>query len=144
MKTRHFLNKEQQSLIIKAIEQAELNTSGEIRVHIEPKCNQDVLLRSVYLFSKLKMNNTQLRNGVLIYLAYESRKFAIIGDKGINDLVPNNFWDDTKSIMLEYFKQSNFSEGIVYAVEQVGEKLKKFFPYSKNDINEQPNDISFG
>lgn len=144
MRAVKFLAKDQQANIIKAIEIAELSTSGEIRVHIEPKCKIEVLDRAVYVFNKLKMDKTQQRNGILIYLAYESHKFAIIGDKGINDIVPDNFWDEVKSQMLNMFTSENYTEGIIYAVEQAGIKLKEFFPYQSDDINEQPNDISFG
>lgn len=144
MGSSNFLTKEQQKNIVKAIESAELNTSGEIRVHIEPKCKIEVLDRAVYVFNKLKMDKTEQRNGVLIYLAYDSHKFAIIGDKGINDIVPDNFWDEVKVQMFDMFVSANYAGGITYAIEQAGIKLKEFFPYQSDDINEQPNDISFG
>ena len=90
------------------------------------------------------MQNTELHNGVLIYLAYESKVFAIIGDKGINDLVPDGFWEDVLSVMRERFRRNEFTEGLSDAAIMVGEKLKAFFPYQKDDINEQPDNISFG
>ena len=105
MKASDFISKSDQNLIVKAIESAELETSGEIRVHIEPKCKGDVIARAVYLFEKLKMDKTELHNGVLIYLAYDSCKFAIIGDTGINSIVPSDFWDKIKDNMLADFKE---------------------------------------
>jgi len=88
-----YLTKDEQAQIVKAIESAELNTSGEIRVHLESLCSGDPFKRAVYLFNKLKMHKTKDRNGVLIYIAFESKKFAIIGDSGINEKVSDNFWD---------------------------------------------------
>ena len=91
---KEFINKEQQQSIVKAIEEAELNTSGEIRVHIESKCKSDAVSRAIYVFNYLKMYDTAQRNGVLVYVAWESRKLAIIGDVGINRRVPSDFWND--------------------------------------------------
>ncbi len=130
--------------IVKAVQQAELNTSGEIRVHIENKCKGDVLDRAADVFAMLKIHKTALRNGVLFYLALNDRKFAILGDAGINAVVPDNFWETTKDAMLEHFKQGNFVMGLVKGVDLAGEKLKEHFPYHKDDVNELPDDISFG
>src|SRR5690554_778248 len=100
MSNKKFISKEEQDLIVKAIERAELNTSGEIRVHIESECKLDPIARAVTVFNKLKMNKTKERNGVLIYIAWKSRKFAIIGDIGIDEKVPENFWDKEREILL--------------------------------------------
>jgi uncharacterized membrane protein len=140
---RSFFTSNQKEEIKLAIQQAELNTSGEIRVHIESKCKEDVLDRAAFLFRKLEMHNTEQRNGVLIYLAVNSRKFAIIGDSGINQLTPDDFWDQIKEMMRENFVEGNFTNGLIKGIEQVGESLKEFFPYEKGDINELPDDISF-
>jgi uncharacterized membrane protein len=137
-------SKEQKELIINAIKDAELNTSGEIRVHIENKCPEDVMDRAAFWFAELKMHKTELRNGVLFYLALEHRKFAILGDIGINSVVPENFWNDTKEAMLPYFVEGNFAEGLSKGILMAGEKLKQFFTYQKEDINELDDDISFG
>lgn len=136
--------KEQQQRIVKAIEQAELNTSGEIRVHIEKSCKIDVLDRAADVFALLKMHKTQLRNGVLFYFAISNRKFAILGDAGINSKVPNNFWDSIKEEMLVLFKQGDITSGLEKGILLAGEKLKEHFPLQKDDVNELSNEISFG
>lgn len=139
-----FLSKEEQNRIVKAIEEAELNTSGEVRVHLESKCKRDAVQRAVFVFNFLKMYKTRERNGVLIYLAYKSRKFAIIGDTGINEKVPDGFWDRIREHMAEAFSKGAFADGICNAIRESGESLKAYFPYRSDDINEQPNEISFG
>lgn len=144
MKSHNFFTEDQRDRIVRAIEEAEFNTSGEIRVHVEPKCNINVLDRAVYVFNKLRMYDTVKRNGVLIYLAYESRKFAIIGDEGIDRTVPEGFWDGIRHRMAEKFSQGDFVGGITGAISETGMQLKHYFPYTDNDINEQPDEISFG
>ncbi|NVO20978.1 MAG: TPM domain-containing protein [Bacteroidetes bacterium] len=141
---RSFFNNEQQDAIRKAILEAEQATSGEIRVHIENTCKRDVLERAVFVFNRLDMNKTELRNGVLIYLAVKDRKFAIIGDSGIHAVVPENYWDDIKSKMLISFQQDDFTGGLKLAILDVGQKLKTHFPHQSGDVNELPDDISFG
>ncbi|OIO99227.1 MAG: hypothetical protein AUJ98_11565 [Bacteroidetes bacterium CG2_30_33_31] len=140
----NFFSKEQKQKIVEAIEAAEKNTSGEIRVHIESKCKPKAVERAAKVFYSLDMQKTKLRNGVLIYLAIADRKFAIIGDEGINKLVPKDFWNDAKDLMLESFLKENFDDGIASAVAKVGEKLKEYFPYKSDDINELGDEISFG
>lgn len=130
--------------IIQAIKSAELNTSGEIQVHIENHCKKDVLDRASEVFAILKMHQTQLRNGVLFYLAIEDHKFAILGDAGINNKVPENFWDDIKDHMSQHFHQGNIVAGLCEGISMAGGQLKTHFPYQKDDINELPDDISFG
>jgi len=144
MKPSEFLSEEEKKKIIHAIEEAEKNTSGEIRLHIEKNCKTNVLDRAAYIFEKLKMHKTKLRNGVLFYLALENRKFAILGDAGINKMVPDNFWEDIKETVLSYFREGNYADGLVKGILMAGEKLKEHFPYRKDDINELSNDISFG
>lgn len=144
MKVTEFIGKQGKLRIEQAIKEAELDTSGEIRVHIESKCPSDPLQRAVYVFNYLKMYNTAARNGVLIYVAVESRKFAIIGDAGINKVVPDNFWNSIKDKMGEAFSQGRYVEGLAQAVKEAGESLKQYFPYRTDDINEQPDEISFG
>jgi uncharacterized membrane protein len=144
MKASDFLNKDHQKLIIQAIEVAEKDTSGEIRIHIESHCNGDVLDRAAYLFAKLKMHKTQSRNGVLIYLALNDKKFAILGDGGINAKVPADFWDTIKKAMAQKFSEGKFTEGLIVGITTSGAKLKEFFPYQSDDVNELSNEISFG
>ena len=137
------LNREEDQRVVEAIRQAERNTSGEIKVHIENRCKGDVEQRSLFIFDKLKLNETQLRNGVLIYLAIKDHKFAILGDKGINDVVEDGFWNDVKDLMLSHFKEGRFAEGLEQGIMRCGEKLKAYFPYQSDDINEIPDDISY-
>ncbi len=141
---RSFFSRQQKAEIKQAILNAELDTSGEIRVHIENHCEDDVLDRAAVIFEKLKMHDTELRNGVLLYLAAKDRKYAIIGDKGINAAVPENFWDDIKEKMQTYFKEEKFAEGLIEGINAAGHHLKKHFPYHSDDINELSNEISFG
>lgn len=141
---KNFFSSGDQSAILKAIADAEKNTSGEIRIHIENSFSGDVLDQASFIFKKLKMHETDQRNGVLIYLAIKNRQFAIIGDAGINARVPEGFWDHIKEMMAENFSQNRFMEGLTEAVRMTGEQLKEHFPYLKNDINELPDDISFG
>lgn len=136
-------NDDEQQRIRTAIENAERNTSGQIRVCIEKTCAEDVLDRAAKYFYQLDMHKTRLRNGVLIYVATVDRKFAIIGDAGINQVVPANFWDDTKEKMLEQFKYGNLVEGIVVGLDIAGLHLKKFFPHQTDGSNELPDDIAF-
>jgi uncharacterized membrane protein len=141
---RDFFRHEEQEEIKQAILDAEMETSGEIRIHIENSCKGDVLDRAAFIFKKLKMHKTFMRNGVLIYLAIDQRKFAIIGDKGIHRAVPENFWDDIKEGMVRFFRQNDFTGGLCYAIKASGEQLRKYFPRKSDDINELPDDISFG
>ncbi|PIQ14574.1 MAG: hypothetical protein COW67_13070 [Flavobacteriales bacterium CG18_big_fil_WC_8_21_14_2_50_32_9] len=135
----------QQQEIIAAIKEAEKNTSGEIRVHIEKKCKEDVLDHAAFIFDELEMQQTALRNGVLIYLAVEDRKLAILGDAGINLKVPKGFWDEIKDVMITNFKEGKFTEGLSQGIILAGEQLKKHYPHEKeNDVNELSDEISFG
>lgn len=143
MKPDKFLTAEQQELVVNAVRRAEKDTSGEIRIHIDGECKGSPIQRAEEVFARLGMHKTQARNGVLIYLACNSRVFAIIGDKGINDCVPENFWQDVIDAMTVEFSQARFAEGLAKAAEMAGEKLKVFFPYQDDDINEQPDEISF-
>ncbi len=143
MKASTFLTKEQQSLIRNAIIEAEESSSGEIRVHIETVVEGKVLDRAAWIFKKIGMHKTEDRNGVLFYLALNNRKFAIIGDSGINAKVPEDFWDEVKIILEKNFSIQKFTEGLTEGILMTGLKLKEFFPYKKRDINELPDEISF-
>ena len=137
------LNREQDHRVVEAIRQAELNTSGEIKVHIENRCKGNVAKRSLVVFKRLKLNETRLRNGVLIYLAVKDHKFAILGDEGINNVVEEGFWNDVKDLMQNHFKEGRFAEGLEQGIQRCGEKLKTYFPFQTDDINEIPDDISY-
>jgi uncharacterized membrane protein len=142
-KAEKFFSDSEKKNLLNAIIEAENNTSGEVRIHIDSYCKVDVLDRAAYIFNKLGMKKTNLRNGVLFYLAVKSKKFAIIGDSGINAVVPENFWNEVKEILSEYFSNGNFSEGLCKGIEMAGEHLKKYFPHQSDDVNELSNDISF-
>ena len=144
MKPKDFLTADQQKTVVDAVRIAEKGTPGEIRIHIEGGCGTHPGKRAEEGFGGHGMHKTRLRNGVLIYVACNTRVFAIIGDKGINEAVPENFWEDVIRIMSARFREGQFAEGLAEAVEAAGEKLKAFFPISSDDINEQPDEISFG
>lgn len=143
-KIEDFLTAEQEQTIIKAIKTAEKNTSGEIRVHIEKETEKPPFEKALEVFYTLKMDKTEQRNGVLLYIAVESKQFAILGDEGINAKVPANFWDLEKELIRSNFKKGEYTKGIKLAILEVGEKLKEFFPYQSNDINELSDEISKG
>ena len=130
--------------IIRAIEEAELGTSGEIRVHLEPNCNGEVLDRASEVFAELHMHKTKLRNGVLFYIAYDTQQFAIIGDHAINAVVPENFWNEEKEILSDAFNNLQFTDGICEGIKRVGDVLGKHFPYKDDLSGELPNEISYG
>jgi len=138
-----FFSKEQQAEILSSVKEAEKSTSGEIRVHIETSCPEDVLDRAAWIFNKLKMDRTVDRNGVLFYLAIRDRKFAVIGDGGINAVVPEGFWDEIRETMQKKFQEGNFTEGLSKGIIMAGEQLQTHFPYRKSDVNELPDEISF-
>lgn len=139
------LTPSQQELVVAAIRSAELVTSGEVRVHIETNClEENVLERAKQVFADLGMHRTDLKNGVLFYLATDDRKFAVLGDKGINERVPDNFWNNVRDTMRAHFKKNEFAEGLSQGIQLAGEQLKTFFPRQANDINELSDDISFG
>ena len=144
MNPNTFLGKENEKLIMDAIVGAEHQTSGEIRVHIESVCKTDVLDRAAWLFKKLKMLETKERNGVLIYLSINDRKFAIIGDSGINKVVPEGFWNEIKEIMVSYFSKNEYAQGIIHGIEKTGQQLKQYFPWQTDDVNELSDEISYG
>lgn len=137
-------NNSEQELISKAIAEVEKHTSGELRVCVEKTCSEDVLIRAAKYFERLDMHKTSQRHGVLIYLAVTDRKFAIIGDQGINKFVPEDFWATTKEAMLREFKTGNLVQGITTGLKIAGEQLHKYFPHSENiKPNQLPDDVAF-
>ena len=128
-----------------AIKKAEQDTSGEISVHIENKCPlESPVARAIFIFDAIGMFDTAQRNGVLIYVSLKSRKFAIIGDVGINNVVKQGFWNGVKDSLATYFEKGEIAEGIKYAVLETGKLLKDYFPHKEDDKNEQPDEISYG
>jgi len=144
MNVEQYFSEENKLQIANAIRVAETNTSGEIRVHVEKRCKDDVLDRAAYIFEKLEMQKTEQRNGVLFYLAVEDKKFAILGDVGINQKVQSDFWEKTKELVLENFKNSTVADGLAKGIIMAGEQLKDHFPYQVDDVNELSDDISYG
>lgn len=142
-KVEDFLSKNDEEEVVAAIREAEKSTSGEIRVHIEKTHGKtDIFERAMEVFHLLKMDNTKLNNGVLIYVAVEDRDFVIYGDSGINDVVPTDFWESTKDVIVANFKAGNFKNGLIEGVTKAGAQLKAHFPWVENDRNELPNKIS--
>ena len=137
-----FLTSTQEEEIVDAIRFAEKETSGEIRVHIEKCSEKDPLERAKEIFHFLKMDETEKHNGVLFYLAVDDKKFSILGDRGINDAVPDMFWNSVRDIVLDKFKIGDYTEGLKLGIIEAGNKLKQFFPYKKNDNNELDDSIS--
>ncbi|CCH03063.1 protein of unknown function DUF477 [Fibrella aestuarina BUZ 2] len=139
------LSPDQQAQLMAAIRQAERDTSGEIRVHLEEQCpDGDPVKRAIAVFKHLGMHQTKEQNGVLFYVAYGDRKFAVVGDTGIDAKVPAGFWDGTKSLMRQHFAANDLVTGLSLGVEQAGQQLKQYFPCAPDDVNELPDDISFG
>ena len=143
MSAKNFFSDTDKTAIQKAIVDAELNTSGEIRVRIDSKCKIDPKVKAIEIFQKLNMHRTDLRNAVLFYLAIEDQKFSIIGDKGINEAVPGDLWDSIRDEMVRHFKQKQFTLGLCAGIQRAGEKLKFHFPYQEDDKNELSDEISF-
>ena len=143
MKASSFFTKEQQAQILASVKEAENATSGEIRVHIETSFKGDVLDRAAWVFKKLGMHKTAERNSVLFYLAVSDRKFAIIGDAGINAKVPSGFWDEVSLLLQKNFKEGKFTEGLSEGIIHAGLQLKTHFPHRIDDVNELPDEISF-
>lgn len=143
-KVEDFLTKDEELEIIEAIRIAEKNTSGEIRVHIEGESDKDHFDRALEVFHFLKMYNTKDENAVLIYVAVNDKKFVIYGDKGINKVVPHDFWNTTKDVMQSHFKKGDFKQGLVDGILKAGQELKAHFPWSIDDENELSNTISKG
>jgi uncharacterized membrane protein len=143
-KVEDFLTKDEEAEIVAAIRLAEKNTSGEIRVHLEKQTSIAPMQRAVEVFHELEMDTTQLRNGVIIYVAVKSKQFAIYGDKGINDKVSDDFWNCTKDIMLDHFINGRNKQALVDGIHNAGEQLKKYFPFESDDTDELSNEISKG
>ena len=142
-KIEDFLSAKEEEEVVGAIRMAEKATSGEIRVHIEKSHGAlDIFERAMEVFHLLKMDNTKQENGVLIYVAIEDRDFVIYGDKGINEVVPNDFWESTKDTIVAQFKAGNYKQGLIDGILKAGEQLNKHFPWREDNTNELSNTIS--
>ena len=138
-----FLTTDEQQRIVSAITEAERQTSGEICVHVTPRCWGNVMTTALKKFNQLKLYETERRNAVLIFIAYKSHKFAILGDQGINELVPDDFWKDTLTLLGEKLKAGETCKGLCETILQIGNKLTHYFPAVKDDINELSNEITY-
>jgi uncharacterized membrane protein len=136
-----FLSKDQEQQIVRAIQEAENNTSGEIRVHVSSK-KGDVMELAIKTFQKLGMHKTELRNGVLFFVDIAQREFVVLGDEGIDNATPEDFWEEVKELVLGEFRNGNFAEGLILGIQKAGEKLKAHFPYQSDDVNELSDEIS--
>ena len=144
MKIEDFkLSKKDQKKIIKAIKKAEKNTSGEIRVHIDTGSSQNHYETAVKLFESLNMHETEQRNGVLFHVSPKDHNFTIIGDIGIHQVAPDNFWDEINVVVLKKFKKQKFTKGLTKGIKMAGKALKKHFPYQEGDVNELPDEITW-
>jgi uncharacterized membrane protein len=145
-KAERFFSDEERKQIVQSIQLAEQQTSGEIRLFVESRCRfVDAVDRAQELFFNLKMYETQDRNAVLVYLAIKDKQIAIFADEGIHKKLGNEFWENEINIILKSFKNKQFVDGINGMIGDIGEALKKEFPYNrKNDINELSDDIIFG
>ena len=143
-KVEDFLTNEEEQEIVAAICMAEQNTSGEIRVHIEKTTSLDAYDRALEVFQQLKMDQTELKNGVLIYVAVKDRNFVICGDEGINNVVKDDFWNSTRDAIVSHFKNGDFKQGLIAGIIKAGEQLQQYFPHLDGDVNELSNEISKG
>ena len=143
MPLEDFIPLEGQRRIAQAITEAERCTSGEICVHVTPHCLGETMPQAEAVFNAKKLYRTMRRNAVLIYIAYKDRKLAILGDQGINDLVPEGFWDDAITLLTHHLKRHSPVEGICATVALIGNKLKDYFPADREDNNELSNEVSY-
>ena len=130
--------------IVQALGEAESRSNGEIRVQVKRGFSQDVFLDAKKAFQKLGMHRTKERSGVLIFIAWKSRSFAILGDEGIHQKVGDPFWNGTRDRMQEKFSEGKLTEGILAGVDAAGEVLKKYFPRRADDKNELPDTVTQG
>ena len=142
-KKNKFLSSKDEKKIIKAIQKAEKNTSGEIRIHIEFESSTNHFDKALEVFEQLEMHNTKDRNGVLFHVSPADHNFTIIGDEGIDNATPDDFWDDIKSDVVKHFKKENYVKGLCKGIKKTGKALKKYFPYQEDDTNELPDEISY-
>lgn len=140
--TEDFLTHDEEQAIVDAIRQAEDLTSGEIRVHLEAHTDLAPLERAKEVFGLLEMHKTNARNGVLFYVGVVDHSFVVLGDEGINRVVEADFWECTKDLVINHFKQKQYEEGLIAGILHAGKQLKRFFPVDKNDLDELPNEIS--
>jgi len=138
-----FFSKKEKEKIMRAIQEAEMRCSGEIRVHLERQAPDDILTHAQREFERLGMTQTREKNGVLILLGLKRRRFAIAADRGIHEKVLSGFWDEIVQVMSAKFKEDQFAEGLVEGIGKIGEKLAEYFPTRRDNPNELPDEISY-
>lgn len=141
-----FFSNEENEKIVHSIQEAEKQTSGEVRIFVEARCKYvDALDRASEIFDRLEMEKTNLRNGVLFYIAVKDRQLAIYADKGIHEAAGENYWKTAVKDILSVFSKESIVAGIITSIHKIGQALKDHFPYDKNvDKNELPDEIIFG
>jgi uncharacterized membrane protein len=138
-----FLSKSDEQRVMEAIREAETNTSGEIRVHVQPRCKGATMDVAKHRFERLGMTRTELRNGVLFFLAYKDQQFAVLGDKGIDEATPPDFWDSIVATVTAHFHEGRIADGLCEGILMSGRALQEFFPYQSDDVNELEDEISY-
>jgi uncharacterized membrane protein len=141
---KKFFTKTEEKHIISAIKEAELASSGEVRVFVESHCKGNIEARTIEIFKKLKMNMTRERNGVLIYVAIKDRRFTIFGDEGIHQKMGFQFWKEEADMLKSFFVEDKIIEGLNKTIMSIGQILKQHFPYQSDDKNELPDSIAYG
>ncbi len=137
-------NEAARNRLMNAIAEGESHTSGQIRLHVEARCKEDVLDHAAFIFEKLEMHKTEERNGVLFYFSLLDHKFAILGDAGINQKAPEGFWDSIRDEMLDFFKKGAYIDGLERGIILAGKELAQDFPRRDQNNNELSDEISFG
>ena len=131
--------------MVDAIQRAEKNTSGEVRVFVESKCKYvDPVDRAREIFFSLKMDQTKDRNAVLFYIAMDDRQLALFADEGIYQRVGSKYWNDEVKKIIGAFTKDDYAGGICAVIHDIGSALKTEFPYESTDKNELPDEIIFG
>ncbi len=141
---RKFMAESDLDAVARAVGEAEAGTSGEIRVHLDARCPGDPMARAVEVFERLGMTRTARRNGILIYLAVGDRKLAVIGDAGVHERVPGDYWGRLKETLVAHFREGRPRDGLVAAVREVGATLRRHFPRAPDDRNELSDEVSLG
>jgi uncharacterized membrane protein len=136
MKARDFLKQLRHEEIVTAIQAAEKLTSGEIRVFISRHPVEEPVPAAENHFTALGMEKTRDRNGVLIFVAPLTHKFAVIGDSAVHARCGKEFWTELAREMSGHFRKSEFTTGIVHGVHKAGELLAAHFPRRPDDTNE--------
>lgn len=142
MRTKEFLSKLEHDRIVRTIQDVELKSSGQIRVHIQRgKLDGDPLAAAQKKFHRLGMHKTPKRDAVLIFVAPRAHKFAVVGDRAIHEKCGDSLWRGVVAKMREHFRNERFSDALVDAVRDIGEVLAEHFPRDSRGGNELPDAV---